>query len=281
MKLYSIIAEKFKLDGGACFGTVPKTIWQKQVTVDENNMVGVLSRCLLVEDGNRLILFDAGMGDKQDDKYFSYFHLFGNYSLNSSIKELGFSLNDITDVVFTHLHFDHCGGAFKYNADRTEIVPLFENAQYWCSQQQLDCALYPNAREKAAYFKENVLPIQQSNKLNLVTGNTFITENIELRMFNGHTLGQLIPFVKYKDKTLVFTADFIPSAFQIPVGYIASFDVQPLVAMKEKERFLEEAAKGNYTLMFEHDIEHECCDLQATERGVRLNNTFTLQTFAQ
>ncbi|MEI8203458.1 MAG: MBL fold metallo-hydrolase [Bacteroidota bacterium] len=281
MKIYSIIAEKFKLDGGACFGTVPKTIWQKHLKVDENNLIEVVTRCLLVEDDNRLILFDTGMGNKQDEKYFSHFHLFGDESLEKGIQELGFKLSDITDVVFTHLHFDHCGGAFRYNADKSQIVPLFENAEYWCSEAHWYSALYPNPREKASYFAENILPIEQSGKLNLVKYNTFLTENIELRMFHGHTIGQMIPFVHYHNKTLVFMADFIPSFLHIPIGYLAGFDTQPLVSMDEKKHFLKEAYEGNYTLLFEHDIDVECCDLQTSEKGIRLNNTFNLQSFVK
>ena len=279
MKIFSIIADKFKLDGGASFGTVPKTVWQKQVKADENNMIEVISRCLLIEEGNRLILIDTGMGDKQDEKYFSYFHLFGNHSLKNGVLDLGYKLSDITDVVLTHLHFDHCGGTFYYKNDKTAIHPLFENAQYWCSQQQWDCAMSPNPREKAAYFSENIIPLKQSNKLNLINENTFITDSIELRLFFGHTLGQLIPFIEYQNKKLVYMADFIPSVLNIPIGYIASFDTQPIIAMKEKEVFLSEACERNYTLFFEHDIINECCDLELTDKGIRLHQTFTLNSF--
>ncbi len=278
MKLFPVIAEKFKLDGGASFGTVPKTIWQKQVKVDENNMVEVINRCLLIEDENRLILIDTGMGNKQSEKYFSHFYIFGNHSLERDILNLGYKLSDVTDVVLTHLHFDHCGGTYKYNEEQSELIPLFENAQYWCSQSQWNNSMNPNPREGNAYFKENFLPMQHNGKLNIIKENSKLTPNIELRLYNGHTFGQMLPFVKYKGRTLVFMADFIPSVFQVPVGYIAAFDIQPVVSMEEKALFLEEACEKDYILFFEHDINVECCTVKRTEKGIKPSDIFALNS---
>lgn len=287
MKLHTINTELFKLDGGAMFGVVPKSIWNKLVPADANNLCTWAMRLLLIEDGNRLILIDTGIGDKQDAKFFSYYHLDSTHTLNTSLQELGFTAGDITDVILTHLHFDHCGGAIERYGDK--LVPAFKNAVYWSNERHWQWATQPNDREKASFLKENILPIRESGQLKFieVPGNgldktgrlasiTF-NENISLRFVNGHTDMMMLPQIKYKEKTLVYTADLLPSTAHIPLPYIMGYDMFPLTTLNEKKSFLKEAVENDYVLFFEHDAVNECCTLQQTERGIRQGTTFRLQ----
>lgn len=281
MKLYSIDTGFFKLDGGAMFGVVPKTIWQRTNTPDENNMCTWAMRLLLVEDGKRLMLIDAGIGNKQDQKFFSYYHLHGNATLDSSLAEHGFSRNDITDVFLTHLHFDHCGGAIEYNPDKNGFRPAFPNAVYWSSERHWQWATQPNKREKASFLKENILPIQESGQLKFIertgdfTKNAF--ENIDVFFADGHTDSMMIPQIKYQGKTIVYMADLLPSVGHIPLPYVMGYDTRPLITLAEKEKFLTNAVAEDFILFMEHDSVNECCNLEQTDKGPRLKSTFTLK----
>ena len=276
MKLYSINTGYFKLDGGAMFGVVPKSIWNKINPADENNLCSWALRCLLIEDGDRLILVDNGNGDKQDAKFFSHYHLHGDDSLDRSLAKYGFNRNDITDVFLTHLHFDHCGGSIVRKGD--QLVPGFPNALYWSNQEHWDWAVYPNDREKASFLKENILPIRESGQLQFATisaglngklGETNFMDNISIRFVNGHTQAMMLPQIRYKDKTIVFMADLLPSAGHIPLPYVMAYDMFPLTTLQEKKSFLQEAVQGNYVLFFEHDPLIECCTVRETEKGIR------------
>ncbi|WP_256008968.1 MBL fold metallo-hydrolase [Desertivirga xinjiangensis] len=275
MKLYSIETGNFKLDGGAMFGVVPKSIWQKTNPADENNLCDLAMRSLLVEDGNRLILVDTGIGNKQTEKFLNYYYLHGNSSLEKSLAEYGFHKDDITDVFLTHLHLDHVGGAIERQQDK--LIPAFKNAVYWTNQRHWDWAINPNEREKASFLKENIVPIHQSGQLKFVNEQIagFIPD-FNIRFTYGHTDAMMLPQLTYKDKTIVFVADLIPTAGHIPVPYVAGYDVFPLTSMNEKKSFLEEAFKNNYILFFEHDAVNECCTLVETERGLRLGESFKL-----
>ncbi|MCX6280453.1 MAG: MBL fold metallo-hydrolase [Bacteroidetes bacterium] len=276
MKLHVINTGNLKLDGGAMFGVVPKVMWSKLYPCDENNLCNWSMRCLLVEDGQRKILIDCGIGEKQSEKFFSNYYLNGDDSLDKSLAALGFTADDITDVILTHLHFDHCGGAVKWNEDRSDYIPAFPNATYWTSRQQWDWATNPNNREKASFLKENIYPIKEKGRLNLVDKDTEIYPGIVLRMFFGHTEGQVLPHLRYGDKTIVYMADLLPSAAHIPLPFVMSYDTRPLITLMEKEIFMKEAAQKGYILFFEHDILHECCTVQETEKGVRLKETLPL-----
>ena len=284
MNLYSINTGYFKLDGGAMFGVVPKSMWNKINPADENNLCSWALRCLLIEDGNRLILVDNGNGDKQDAKFFSHYYLHGDDTLDKSLTKYGFSKDDITDVFLTHLHFDHCGGSIVREGDK--LVPAFKNATYWSNKEHWDWAVYPNDREKASFLKENILPIEESGKLQFIEvtdvadgrlGETFFTENISVRFVSGHTESMMLPQIKYNDKTVVFMADLLPSAGHIPIPYVMAYDMNPLTTLNEKRSFLKEAVEGDYILFFEHDPVHECCNLQQTERGIRPKDYFKLE----
>lgn len=279
MKLYSINTGHFKLDGGAMFGVVPKTIWNKLNPADENNMCSWAMRCLLVEDGNRLILVDNGMGDKQDAKFFSYYYLHGNDSLEKSLEQYGFHPDDITDMVLTHLHFDHCGGSIRYNQDRSKLEPAFKNAKYYCNAKHWEWAIHPNAREKASFLKENILPIRESGQLNFIDSNTELIPGFRFMEVNGHTEAMMLPIIDYKGKTLAYLADLIPSAGHIPIPYVMGYDMRPLETLKEKETLLNKALENDWTLMFEHDPSVECVNLQRTERGIRQKESFGLSSF--
>ena len=277
MELYTIYAEDFKLDGGACFGVVPKTIWEKYAPADQNNMVNISLRSLLIKDGQKLILIDTGIGNKQNEKFLSHYFLFGNNSLKKSFSSTGYSFDDVTDVIFTHLHFDHCGGAVLLNTETNTYEPQFKNAVYWCSQSQWDLAQNPNVREKASFLKENTDLLFEKGLIRFIDEEQFLTPNIFLKIVNGHTVGMMVPIIKYEDKTIVYGADFIPSMANISVPYIASFDTQPLVSMEEKEIFLDEAVSKNYILFFEHDFYYECCTVLKDERGrFKENKVFKL-----
>lgn len=276
MKLHSIETGLFKLDGGAMFGVVPKVIWNRTNPADQNNLCTWAMRCLLIEDGKRLILVDNGIGDKQDAKFLSHYEIHGDDTLDKSLAKIGFSRADITDVFLTHLHFDHCGGSIIRENDK--LVPAFKNATYWSNQQHWDWAVYPNAREKASFLKENILPIQESGQLQFiesVDGISF-TNDINIRFAFGHTDAMMLPQIKYKGKTLVYMADLLPSVGHIPLPYIMAYDMFPLKTLNEKANFLKEAQENNYILMLEHDALNECCTLQLTEKGIRLDQTFKL-----
>ncbi|MFZ9387814.1 MAG: MBL fold metallo-hydrolase [Chitinophagaceae bacterium] len=283
MKLYSINTGYFKLDGGAMFGVVPKSIWHKINPSDENNMCSWALRSLLIEDGNRLILVDNGMGDKQDEKFFSHYYMHGEDSLERSLSRYGFGKDDITDVFLTHLHFDHCGGSIVREGDR--LVPAFKNAVYWSNAAHWNWAVYPNDREKASFLRENILPIEESGQLKMVEvspssggklGVTDFTKNCQIRFVNGHTEAMMLPQLRYKDKTIVYMADLLPSAGHIPLPYVMAYDMFPLTTLHEKKSFLGEAVEGDYILFFEHDPVHECCTLRQTDRGVRPREYFRL-----
>lgn len=277
MTIYPLNTGNFKLDGGAMFGVVPKTLWSRTNPADENNMCSWSMRCMLIEDGDRLLLIDTGIGDKQSEKFFSHYHLFGDDSLLRNLKKLGFSPDDITDVILTHLHFDHCGGAIARTKEE-QFRPVFKNATYWSCENHWKWATAPNPREKASFLKENILPIQESGQLKFVerigdyTENVF--PNIDFLFVDGHTESQIIPHIRYKGKTVVFMADLLPSVGHIPLPYVMGYDTRPLLTLSEKEKFLNRAVQEEYVLFFEHDIANECCTLKSTEKGPRLANSF-------
>ena len=286
MKLYTINTGYFKLDGGAMFGVVPKTIWNKVNPADENNLCSWALRCLLIEDGDRLMLIDNGNGDKQDAKFFSHYHLHGEDTLDKSLAKHGFHRDDITDVILTHLHFDHCGGTIRREGEK--LVPNFKNAKVWCNQEHWDWAVHPNDREKASFLKENILPIQENGQLELISipsrqepmdrlAETPFTNAVTVRIADGHTRGMMLPQIQYKDKTIVFMADLLPSQGHIPLPYVMGYDMFPLTTLQEKKVFLEEAVTKDYILFFEHDPLVECCTLQRTEKGIRPHQTFKLE----
>jgi glyoxylase-like metal-dependent hydrolase (beta-lactamase superfamily II) len=292
MKLYTIETGNFKLDGGAMFGVVPKSIWNKLNPADENNLCSWAMRCLLVEDEGRLILIDNGIGNKQDEKFLKHYYLHGNDSLDNSLAKHGFHRDDITDVFLTHLHFDHCGGSIIREGDK--LVPAFKNATYWSNESHWEWAVNPNDREKASFLKENILPIKESGQLRFIEfplqkqeenwslkPKSLVTvpfiKNIDLKFVNGHTSKMMLPQIKYKDRTIVFMADLLPSAAHIPIPYVMAYDMFPLTTLQEKKSFLAEAVENNYVLFFEHDPQIECCDLEQTEKGVRAKNTFSLK----
>ena len=292
MNLYSINTGFFKLDGGAMFGVVPKSIWHKLNPADENNMCSWALRCLLIEDEGKLILIDNGMGDKQDAKFFGHYYLHGHDTLKGSLAEYGFGFDDITDVFLTHLHFDHCGGSIRREGEK--LVPAFRNARYWTNSAHWNWAVRPNEREKASFLKENILPIQESGQLKFIDlvvddknepiaskapdllPSVSFSRNIKIRFVNGHTESMMLPQVSYKGKTIVYMADLLPSAAHIPLPYVMAYDMFPLTTLNEKGLFLTEAVKQDYILFFEHDPLTECCTLQLTDRGVRQKDTFKL-----
>lgn len=277
MNLHVIHAGNFKLDGGAMFGVVPKSIWNNLNPADENNMCTWAMRCLLIEDRDRLILIDTGIGDKQSEKFFSYYYLHGPNNLLGSLREIGFTPDDITDVFLTHLHFDHCGGAVRRNLeDPEEFELVFNRARYWTNKNHLKWAIKPNPREKASFLKENILPIEEHGRLNLINKENPFSEQFDIIYVNGHTESQMLPKIKYKGKTIVFVADLLPSAGHIPLPYVMGYDTRPLLTLTEKEAFLNEAARKNYILFFEHDPHIECATVHNTEKGVRIENTFSL-----
>jgi glyoxylase-like metal-dependent hydrolase (beta-lactamase superfamily II) len=287
MQLYSINTGFFKLDGGAMFGVVPKSIWNKVNPADENNLCSWALRCLLIEDGNRLILVDNGNGDKQDAKFFSHYHLHGDDTLDKSLAKYGFHRDDITDVILTHLHFDHCGGTIRRDGDR--LVPNFKNATVWSNEEHWQWATHPNDREKASFLKENILPIQENGQLKFIPipnrenplrqlGSANFTDSISIRIADGHTRAMMLPQIQYKDRTIIFMADLLPSQGHIPLPYVMGYDMFPMTTLDEKKTFLEEAVDNNYILFFEHDPKVECCTLQRTEKGIRPKDFFSLDS---
>ncbi len=285
MRLYTIDTGFFKLDGGAMYGVVPKSIWNKLNPADENNLCSWALRCLLIEDNNRLVLIDTGNGDKQDAKFFSHYYLHGDDTLDKSLAKHGFSSDDITDVFLTHLHFDHCGGAIKRQGNA--LVPAFKNATYWSNARHWKWATEPNEREKASFLKENILPIEQSGQLKFIPASneasvikpfsSGITDNISVIMVSGHTDAMMLPVINYNNKTIVYMADLLPSASHIPLPYVMGYDMFPLTTINEKKLFLKDALEKDYTLFFEHDPRIECCNLQMTEKGIRQKEIFTLK----
>lgn len=275
MKLYSINTGFFKLDGGAMFGVVPKSIWNKINPADENNMCSWALRCLLIEDGNRLVLVDNGMGDKQDAKFFGHYYMFGDDSLDKSLAAHGFTRDDITDVILTHLHFDHCGGSIVREGDK--LAPAFKNATFWSNARHWKWATEPNEREKASFLKENIIPIQESGQLKFIeTHKDDFPPGIRIRQAFGHTDAMMLPQVTYKGKTIVYMADLLPSAGHIPLPYVMAYDMFPLTTLNEKKAFLTEAQQNDFVLFFEHDPQIECCTLQMTDKGIRLKESFRL-----
>jgi glyoxylase-like metal-dependent hydrolase (beta-lactamase superfamily II) len=285
MQLYTIDTGFFKLDGGAMFGVVPKSIWNKLNPADENNLCSWALRCLLIEDGNRLILVDTGNGNKQDAKFFSHYYLHGDDTLDKSLARHGFTTDDITDVFLTHLHFDHCGGAIVRENDK--LIPAFKNALYWSNERHWKWATEPNEREKASFLKENILPIKESWQLQFIpVGNetsviqpfaSGITENLSVITVSGHTDAMMLPVIKYNNKTIVYMADLLPSVGHIPLPYVMAYDMFPLTTLNEKKSFLKDAVGNDWILFFEHDPKIECCTLQLTEKGIRQNAVFTLK----
>jgi glyoxylase-like metal-dependent hydrolase (beta-lactamase superfamily II) len=279
MKLYSVNTGYFRLDGGAMFGVVPKSIWNKLNPADANNMCNWALRSLLIEYEGRLILIDNGMGDKQDEKFFSYYYLNGEDTLDKSLAKHGFNRNDITDVFLTHLHFDHCGGSIARDGDA--LVPAFKNAEYWSNTAHWTAATQPNDREKASFLPENILPIQESGRLKFVdlpgqSGISSFLAGISVRFVSGHTEAMMLPQMEYRGRTVVYMADLLPSQAHIPIPYIMAYDMQPLLSMNEKKSFLQEAVANEYVLFFEHDPVYECCVLQQTARGIRPSEFFRL-----
>ncbi|MEO6404497.1 MAG: MBL fold metallo-hydrolase [Ferruginibacter sp.] len=276
MKLYSIHTGNFKLDGGAMFGVVPKSIWQKLNPPDENNLCSWAMRCLLIEDGNRLILVDNGIGNKQDAKFMGHYHLHGDHTLNRSLAVNGFSKDDITDVFLTHLHFDHCGGSIERVNDK--LIPAFKNATYWSNERHWKWATEPNDREKASFLKENILPIKESGQLKFIETNfAEFPASIEITQVFGHTDAMMLPQVNYNGRTIVFMADLLPSAAHIPLPYVMAYDMFPLTTLHEKKAFLTEAQEKNFILFFEHDPLIECCNLALTEKGIRAGESLLLK----
>ena len=292
MKIYPIEAGNFKLDGGAMFGVVPKTIWNKTNPADENNMIDIAARCMLIEDGNRLILIDTGMGNKQSEKFFGYYSLWGNHSLDKSLAKYGFHSDDVTDVFMTHLHFDHCGGSVNWNATKTGYEVAFKNAKFWTNDNHWEWAIKPNAREKASFLSENILPILESGQLNFIKrpesdfghedeGRTGVAISDELGFgifyVNGHTEKMMLPHIEYRDKTIVFCADLIPTAGHLPIPYVMGYDTRPLLTLPEKTKFLNAAVEKNYYLWLEHDAHNQIITVENTEKGFKLKEVFNCE----
>ena len=280
MRLYPIETGNFKLDGGAMFGVVPKSLWMRTNPTDENNMIDIAARSLLIEDGDRLILIDTGLGNKQSDKFFGYYYLWGDHSLDNSLNKLGFHRDDITDVFMTHLHFDHCGGSIQWNKARTGYEPAFKNATFWTNKEHWKWATQPNAREKASFLKENLLPMQESGQLKFIEteGSNFVAQTelgFGVLFVDGHTEKQMLPHIEYQGRTLVFVADLIPTTGHIPLPYVMGYDTRPLLTLDEKADFLKNAVNKDYLLFFERDAHNEICSLKETEKGARLDHVFT------
>jgi len=278
MKLFSIETGNLMLDGGAMFGVVPKVLWQKIYPADDRNLCNWAMRCLLIDNGDRKILIDSGMGDKQDEKFMSHYYLNGDFSLISSLQKVGYKPEDITDVIHTHLHFDHCGGTIKYDENKN-LVPTFPNATLWVGKEHWELAINPNNREKASFLKENILPMQTSGKLKFIEKEGELMPNIFINLYYGHTRGQVIPTVKFGEKYITYCADLFPATAHIPMPYIMGYDMWAEQTLRDKEIFFKDALEKNSTLFFEHDIYNECCNLIETQKGVKVNKTFKLIDF--
>ncbi|WP_462266015.1 MBL fold metallo-hydrolase [Mucilaginibacter sp.] len=276
MNLHTINTGYFKLDGGAMFGVVPKSIWQKTNPADDNNLCTWAMRCLLIEEGNRLVLVDTGIGNKQSEKFFSHYHLHGDDTLDKSLAQLGFHRNDITDVFLTHLHFDHVGGAVERQGE--QLKPAFANATYWSNAQHWEWAVNPNEREKASFLKENILPLQESGHLKFIDADNGVEfmHGVNIRFVYGHTDAMMLPQIACKGKTLVYMADLLPSTGHLPLPYVMAYDMFPLKTLDEKKEFFTKAVENEYILYLEHDPINECCTLQQTEKGIRIKETFNL-----
>lgn len=272
MKIYPIETGNFKLDGGAMFGVVPKSIWQKTNPADSNNLIEMSMRCLLIEEGDRLILIDTGLGNKQSNKFFSHYALYGDFSLDASLKKLGFHKDDITDVFLTHLHFDHCGGVIEKDKNGL-LIPAFKNAKVWSNDKHWKWATEPNAREKASFLSENILPIQENGQLNFIHRNAKDQMGFDVLFIDGHTEKQMLPIIQYQGKTIVFMADLLPTVGHIPLPYVMGYDTRPLLTIKEKAAFLNQAADHQFYLFLEHDATNQICTVHHTEKGVRLNTS--------
>ncbi len=282
MTIYPIEAGNFKLDGGAMFGVVPKSIWNRTNPADANNLIDIAARCLLIEDGDRLILIDNGMGDKQSEKFFGYYHQWGDHSIDTSLATYGFHRDDVTDVFMTHLHFDHVGGAIQWNKDRTGYEPAFKNAKFWTNKNHWQWAIEPNNREKASFLKENLFPMQESGQLHFIErGDQAFQESSELNFgilfADGHTEKQMLPHINYQGKTIVFMADLVPTLGHLPIPYVTGYDTRPLLSIDEKETFLKTAADHNYYLWLEHDAHNEIITVKHTEKGVRADKIYTFK----
>ena len=282
MKIYPIESGHFKLDGGAMFGVVPKSIWNRTNPADQNNMIDIAARCLLVETSDRRILIDTGMGNKQSEKFFSYYYQWGNATLEGSLAACGIDPDSITDVFLTHLHFDHCGGAVSWNKDRTGYEPTFKNARYWTNQKHWDWAIRPNDREKASFLSENLLPLEESGQLHFLDIDDQLVQEtpfgFQMVLVDGHTEKQMLPLIEYKGERLLYTADLIPTVGHLPIAYVMGYDVRPLITLKEKKEVLDLAVKNNWLLFFEHDAHHELCSLKNTERGIRSDKIITFNS---
>jgi len=266
------------------FGVVPKSLWSRSCPADENNMCSWAMRCLLIEDGDRLILVDTGMGNKQSEKFFGFYYLFGDNTLKGSIEKAGFSVDDVTDVFITHLHFDHCGGAIEKDTATGTLKPAFPNARYWSNEDHWEWAINPNPREKASFLKENILPIQESGQLNFVKsdGSSWAKDvfpNIDVYFANGHTERQMIPIIKYKGQTLIYAADLLPSTHHVSMPYVMGYDVRPLSTLKEKAEIYDFALEKEAVFIFEHDLNKEAGLIHQTEKGVRLKEAGDLKNY--
>jgi glyoxylase-like metal-dependent hydrolase (beta-lactamase superfamily II) len=276
MKLYKIEAGTFHIDGGAAFGVVPKKVWQKRYPCDNENFCTITMRCLLIETGEKRILIDTGTGNKQLE-YLKYYGFEGVINFHSELDKLGYNCDDITDVIFTHLHFDHCGGATKYNTDKSKVELIFPNATHWVAETQWQNFLNPNVREGDSYFAENMIPIMEAGRLNFVTENQFICPEVEVRIYNGHTVGQLVSYINLNDRTLVYVGDVIPLTANVPLSWISAYDINPILAMSEKKILLDEAVKENQILFFEHDKYTECCTIAANYKKYKVAETITFE----
>lgn len=276
MKLYAIETGNFKVDGGAMFGVIPKSFWKMKYECDENNLCNCAMRSLLIVDEDRKILIDNGCGDKQDENFFMFYHLNGEDTLHRSLEKVNVKPKEITDVIMTHLHFDHCGGGVQWNSDKTCYELTFPNANYWTTEQQWDAAVNPNSREAPAYPQENLLPIQESGKLKFIEQEGALLPNVEVKIYNGHTVGHIVPIINYNERKIAYVGDLIPVKANIITSFVSAYDLFPLTTIEEKVEFLEEAYNENYTLFFGHDLYTECCTLKKTPKGIREDKVFKL-----